>query len=66
MKIQDLPAPVTASKADWSIATTCLSFTPTNGSLAAKSQCQSRILKQFGRGYVLEYITEGIETQSRF
>src|SRR5262245_18389420 len=62
MIMSDLPAPVTASKADWSVVTTCLSFTPTDGSLPAKSTCQSRILKQYGRGCVLAYITEGIET----
>jgi 5-methylcytosine-specific restriction protein A len=61
MKIHDLPDPVTASKADWSIADTCISFTPNSASRDAKNKCQSSILKQFGQGYVLEYITQGFE-----
>lgn len=58
MKIKDLPAPVTASKADWLPGTTWLGFTPTDGSLSSRNQCQSTIQRQFGSGYVIEYITE--------
>lgn len=58
MKIKDLPAPVTASKADWLPGTTWLGFTPTDGELASHNKCQSTIQRQFGSGYVIEYITE--------
>lgn len=58
MKIRDLPAPVTASKADWLAGTTWLGFTPTEDDLTARNKCQSTIQRQFGNGYVLEYITE--------
>lgn len=58
MKIKDLPAPVTASKADWLPGTTWLGFTPTVGSLSSRNQCQSTIQRQFGSGYVIEYITK--------
>jgi 5-methylcytosine-specific restriction protein A len=56
MKIRDLPDPVTASKADWLGGDTWIGFTPTDGTLTAK--CQSTIQRQFGRGYIIEYITE--------
>jgi 5-methylcytosine-specific restriction enzyme A len=58
MRIKDLPAPITASKADWLPGTAWLGFTPTNGDIGARNQCQSTIKKQFGNGYVVEYITE--------
>lgn len=58
MQIRDLPAPVTASKADWLAGTTWLGFTPTEGDLTARNKCQSTIQRQFGSGYVIEYITE--------
>ncbi|WP_022709796.1 HNH endonuclease [Pseudochrobactrum sp. AO18b] len=58
MKIEDLPAPVTASKADWLAATTWLGFTPTDDNLNAINMCQSTIQRQFDNGYVIEYITE--------
>lgn len=58
MKIKDLPAPVTASKADWLPGTTWLGFTPTDGDLGSRNRCQSTIQRQFGNGYVIEYITE--------
>ncbi|WP_367715119.1 HNH endonuclease [Nitratireductor sp. GISD-1A_MAKvit] len=58
MKIKDLPAPVTASKADWLPGTTWLGFTPTDGDLGSRNKCQSTIQRQFGSGYVIEYITE--------
>ena len=58
MQIRDLPAPVTASKADWLAGTTWLGFTPTEGDLSARNKCQSTIQRQFGSGYVIEYITE--------
>jgi 5-methylcytosine-specific restriction enzyme A len=39
MQIRDLPAPVTAAKADWLPGTYWLGFTPNNGSGAAREQC---------------------------
>lgn len=57
MIVSDLPAQVAASKADWLPGTTWLGFTPRNGSLNARAQCQSTIQRQFAGGYVLEYIT---------
>ncbi len=61
MKIRDLPAPITASKADWLPGTTWLGFTPTNGDLSSCNKCQSTIQRQFGSGYVIEYVTESFE-----
>ena len=58
MRISDLPDPVTASKADWLAGTNWLGFTPTDGSASARAKCQSTINRQFGNGYVIEYITE--------
>lgn len=58
MRIKELSAPVTASKADWLPGTTWLGFTPSDGSLTSRNQCQSTIQRQFGSGYVIEYITE--------
>lgn len=58
MQVRDLPAPVTASKADWLAGTTWLGFTPADSGLTARNQCQSTIQRQFGSGYVIEYITE--------
>jgi 5-methylcytosine-specific restriction enzyme A len=65
MKISDLPAPVTASKADWLPGTTWLGFTPTDGDLGSRNQCQSTIQKQFGAGYVIEYITETFQKPNK-
>lgn len=56
--VNDLPAPITASKADWLAGTTWLGFTPTGGDQTARNMCQSTIQRQFGTGYVVEYITE--------
>ncbi len=56
--VSDLPAPVAASKADWLAGTTWLGFTPTGGDQSARNMCQSTIQRQFGNGYVIEYITE--------
>jgi 5-methylcytosine-specific restriction protein A len=58
MRISDLPAPVTASKADWLAGTTWLGFTPTEENPGAHAQCQSTIQSQFRNGYVIEYITK--------
>jgi 5-methylcytosine-specific restriction enzyme A len=58
MKIHDLPEPITASKSDWLAGTTWIGFTPTDGGLTARNRCQSTIRRQFGSGYVIEYITE--------
>lgn len=57
-RVSDLPAPITASKADWLAGTTWLGFTPASGDLAARNGCQQTIERQFGSGYVIEYITE--------
>jgi 5-methylcytosine-specific restriction enzyme A len=73
MKISDLPDQVTASKSDWLAGTTWIGFTPTGGSLTARNKCQSTIQRQFGRGYIIEYITEkfgdpnpGFETDHQY
>lgn len=58
MRISDLPGPITASKADWLAGTTWLGFSPTNGSLQSRNQCQGTIQRQYAGGYVIEYITE--------
>ncbi|RYD90908.1 MAG: hypothetical protein EOP50_15165, partial [Sphingobacteriales bacterium] len=58
MLVKDLPEPVTASKADWLAGTTWLGFTPIGSGDNARAQCQSTIQRQFGNGYVIEYITE--------
>jgi 5-methylcytosine-specific restriction enzyme A len=62
MKIRDLSDPVTASKSDWlpgaTGTNTWIGFTPTDGSLRARNKCQSTVQRQFGNGYVIEYITE--------
>ena len=61
MRIRDLPAPVTASKADWLPGTTWIGFTPSSDNTAGRSKCQSTIRRQFGQGYVIEYATKGFE-----
>jgi 5-methylcytosine-specific restriction enzyme A len=58
MMISELPALVTASKADWLPGTTWIGFTPTGTGYDAHAQCQSTIQRQFGNGYVIEYVTE--------
>jgi 5-methylcytosine-specific restriction enzyme A len=58
MLIRDLSAPVTASKADWLPGTSWLGFTPVDDSLSSRNQCQSTVQRQFGNGYVIEYVTE--------
>lgn len=58
IKVKDLPAPINAAKADWLAGTTWIGFTPTSGDGSARAGCQSTIQRQFGKGYVLEYITE--------
>jgi 5-methylcytosine-specific restriction enzyme A len=73
MRICDLPDPVTGSKSDWLGGHPWIGFTPTDGNLTARNKCQSTIQRQFGRGYIIEYITEkygdpnpGFETDSRY
>ena len=58
LRAKDLPAPIMASKADWLAGTTWIGFTPASGDLNSRAECQSTIQKQFGNGYVIEYITE--------
>jgi 5-methylcytosine-specific restriction protein A len=61
-RIAHLPAPVTAAKADWLVASHWIGFTPASDAPGADGRCQAVIAKQFGNGYVLEYITRAIET----
>lgn len=61
MKIKDLPAPVNASKGDWLPGTTWIGFTPAGDDLGSRNKCQSTIRRQFGNGYVIEYITEAFQ-----
>jgi 5-methylcytosine-specific restriction protein A len=56
-RIADLPAPVTAAKADWLVASHWIGFTPASDAPQAMPQCQATVSRQFGSGYVLEYIT---------
>lgn len=58
MLIRELPDPVTASKADWLPGTTWLGFTPQGQGPNAAAQCAGAVQRQFGRGYVLERITQ--------
>ncbi|WP_109076136.1 MULTISPECIES: HNH endonuclease [unclassified Azospirillum] len=58
LRVSDLPALITASKADWLAGTTWLGFTPTDDTQTARNQCQGTIQRQFANGYVIEYITE--------
>ena len=58
LRVRDLPAPVTASKADWLPGTSWLGFTPTESDLASRNQCQGTIQRQYRDGYVIEYVTE--------
>jgi hypothetical protein len=58
IKVRELPAPVTASKADWLSSSTWMGFTPSNATLQARNRCQGTIRNQFGVGYVLEYINQ--------
>jgi 5-methylcytosine-specific restriction protein A len=73
MKIEDLPAPIMAAKADWLAGTRWIGFTPFNGSGEAREKCRATINSQFSGGYVIEYITltfgkpnPGFETDSRY
>jgi len=56
-RIAELPAPVTAAKADWLLASNWIGFTPPSDASDAAAQCSATINRQFGTGYVLEYIT---------
>jgi 5-methylcytosine-specific restriction protein A len=58
LKIRDLPAPITASKADWLAATTWIGFSPPSDDLQSRNDCSRTIQRQFGKGYIIEYITE--------
>jgi 5-methylcytosine-specific restriction protein A len=57
MKIGDLKKAVTAAKSNWTPTGSWMGFTPKSGDLYARNSCQSTIQRQFGNGYVLEYIT---------
>lgn len=58
LKISDLPAPITASKADWLAGTTWIGFSPPADDLQSRNDCSRTIQRQFGKGYIIEYITE--------
>jgi 5-methylcytosine-specific restriction protein A len=58
LKVRDLPAPITASKADWLAGTTWIGFSPPSGDLQSRNDCSRTIQRQFGKGYIIEYITE--------
>jgi 5-methylcytosine-specific restriction protein A len=58
LKIRDLPAPITASKADWLAGTTWIGFSPPSDDLQSRNDCSRTIQRQFGEGYIIEYITE--------
>ncbi|WP_340692199.1 HNH endonuclease [Hyphomonas sp.] len=58
MKIKDLPAPITAAKADWLPGTTWVGFTPTGTGPDAREKCQTTINRQVDGGYVIERITD--------
>jgi 5-methylcytosine-specific restriction enzyme A len=73
MQIHDLPAPVTAAKADWLPGTHWLGFTPTDGSGTARERCRATINSQMRGGYVIEYVTRkfddpnpGFESDPRY
>lgn len=57
MRIKDLPAPVTAAKADWLPGTHWIGFTPRDGSTQAREQRRAAINNQIDGGYVIEYVT---------
>ncbi|WP_315718603.1 MULTISPECIES: hypothetical protein [unclassified Bradyrhizobium] len=57
MRIKDLPAPVTAAKADWLPGTHWIGFTPTDGSIRAREQRRATINAQVNGGYIIEYVT---------
>lgn len=58
LRVADLPLPITASKADWLVATTWLGFTPHSDDTLSRNNCSKTIQRQFGQGYVIEYIAE--------
>jgi 5-methylcytosine-specific restriction protein A len=73
MQIKDLPAPVTAAKADWLPGTHWLGFTPTDASGTARERCRATINSQMKNGYVIEYVTRqfddpnpGFESDPRY
>jgi 5-methylcytosine-specific restriction protein A len=57
LRIADLPAPVTAVKAEWTSSSTWIGFTPRSDGPNAVAQCQSTINRQLSNGFVIEYIT---------
>lgn len=72
-RIADLPAPVTAAKADWLLADHWIGFTPLSDGPDAVPKCQNTITQQAANGYVIEYITAafgkpnpGFETRPQY
>lgn len=63
--VRDLPDPITASKADWLAGTTWIGFSPSADDLQARNECSKTIQRQFGSGYIIEYITEDFSQPNR-
>jgi 5-methylcytosine-specific restriction enzyme A len=73
MRIKDLPAAVTAAKADWLPGTNWIGFTPSDGSTNAREQRRATINRQINGRYIIEYVTlkfddpnPGYETNPRY
>jgi 5-methylcytosine-specific restriction enzyme A len=73
MRIKDLPAPVTAAKADWLPGTHWIGFTPVDGSTNAREKRRTTINAQINGGYIIEYVTlkfddpnPGFETDPKY
>ncbi len=61
MQVKDLKSPITAIKLDWVAATTWMGFTPRSDDIKGRNQCTGSILRQYGKGYVIEYITVSLQ-----
>ena len=59
--MRDLKSPITAIKLDWVAATTWMGFTPSSDDTKGRNQCTSSVLRQYGNGYVIEYITVSLQ-----
>ena len=61
MKIKELSSPVTSSKADWLPIQAWMGFSPANNHPASRQKRQAAVIRQVANGYVLEYMTKGLE-----
>jgi 5-methylcytosine-specific restriction protein A len=61
MQVKDLKSPITAIKLDWVAATSWMGFTPRSDGTKDRNQCTSTVLRQYGKGYVVEYITVSLQ-----